>query len=62
MNYPDPCLTCKYDNGGSCNRYNKCHKWLIRYMYRQKQINAYAKKVLPAYYAHKQIETGSGGK
>lgn len=58
MNYPDPCLKCEKNNGGTCNRYNKCYKWLTRYMYRQKQINAYAKKVLPAYYAKKEGHNG----
>ena len=51
MSYPDPCLSCKYDIEGSCKRYKKCGSWLTRYRYRQKQINAYAKKVLPAYYS-----------
>ena len=39
--YPDPCLVC--DN--TC-RGCGCTKWRIRYLYRQKQINEYAKKIL----------------
>lgn len=38
MNYPSPCEKCPRD--GSCGG---CLKWEIRYRYRQKQINAYAK-------------------
>lgn len=45
-NYPSPCKKCKKK---SCN-YTTCQPWLTRYRYRQKQINAYAKKVLPDYY------------
>ena len=54
MNYPDPCLTCEHNNCGSCSRYIKCQKWLTRYRYRQRQINAFAKRVLPAYYAQQE--------
>ena len=39
MNYPSPCDTC--DKGYGCPG---CKKWEIRYRYRQKQINAYAKQ------------------
>ena len=46
-NYPDPCVKCKKKD--NCTRYMSCHKWLTRYRYRQKQINGYAKKVLPDY-------------
>lgn len=38
--YPDPCETCPREQcvaGG-------CLAWKIRYLYRQKQINAWAKK------------------
>ena len=38
MNYPSPCEKCHRD--GTCGG---CLKWEIRYRYRQKQINAYAK-------------------
>ena len=55
MNYPSPCDECKEKD--YCKRYRKCQRWLTRYRYRQKQINAYAKKVLPAYYA----SIGKGG-
>lgn len=55
MNYPDPCLNCEKNNeGNSCGRYRHCDKWIARYRYRQRQINAYAEKVLPAYYAKKK--------
>ena len=47
-NYPNPCAKC--DQNLNCTRYRVCQAWLTRYYYRQKQINAYAKKVLPAYY------------
>lgn len=51
-NYPDPCKGCKREN--SCNYYQKCQKWRTRYLYRQKQINAYAKRVLPDYEERQQ--------
>ena len=41
MNYPNPCDTCSH-----CVDKRGCEKWLIRYRYRQKQINAYAKKLM----------------
>lgn len=56
MSYPDPCLACINNINGSCQLYKRCPKWLTRYRYRQKQINAYAKKVLPAYNAKKEDE------
>ena len=37
--YPDPCEACEREK-----RCNGCEPWRIRYLYRQKQINAYAKK------------------
>ena len=45
--YPSPCAKCK-DNE-TCTRYRTCKPWRTRYLYRQKQINAYAKKHLPDY-------------
>ncbi len=55
--YPNPCDKCeKKDN---CKHFKNCNAWLTRYRYRQKQINAYAKKVLPAYYA--SLEKGGDG-
>ena len=39
-NYPSPCDTCS-----QCTASNGCEAWRIRYLYRQKQINAYAKKI-----------------
>ena len=59
--YPSPCLKCEHDNNGTCDRYKSCEKWLTRYRYRQKQINAYAKKILPAYYATRDKEANEGG-
>lgn len=38
--YPSPCDGCQRP----CN-YTTCPDWLIRYRYRQKQINGYAKKL-----------------
>ena len=46
-NYPNPCDKCHKKN--TCTRYYNCQPWLTRYRYRQQQINAYAKKVLPDY-------------
>lgn len=37
-NYPDPCLACERT---SCPK--NCLAWKTRYLYRQAQINAYAK-------------------
>lgn len=39
MNYPNPCDTCDKNYGCS-----GCDDWKKRYRYRQKQINAFAKK------------------
>ena len=41
--YPDPCVGCtqRCNSGGI-----GCEKWRIRYLYRQKQINSYARKML----------------
>ena len=39
MNYPSPCDSCE----NPCN--SGCADWRIRYLYRQKQINAYARKL-----------------
>lgn len=58
--YPSPCDKCPRNNTPNCH-YTKCEPWLIRYRYGQKQINAYAKKVLPAYYASLQKGGGCGG-
>ena len=41
MAYPSPCDTCKEAN---CKGVH-CDRWRIRYLYRQKQINGYAKKI-----------------
>lgn len=40
MSYPSPCIKC---TKATCQEKN-CDAWRIRYLYRQKQINAYAKK------------------
>ena len=47
-NYPSPCEKCPCEK--TCHRYQSCQAWKTRYLYRQNQINAYAKKVLPGYY------------
>ena len=39
--YPSPCLRCTRER---C-REKECVPWKIRYLYRQKQINAYAKQL-----------------
>ena len=52
MKYPSPCEKCEQNE--NCTRYRTCQPWLTRYLYRQKQINAYAKKALPVYYASLQ--------
>lgn len=49
--YPSPCDTCeKADN---CKITYGCVDWQIRYRYRQKQINAYAKKKKQEYFSEK---------
>ena len=50
----DHCPTCEKNVNGSCKSYKNCQKWLTRYRYRQRQINAYAKRVLPVYYAQQE--------
>lgn len=37
--YPSPCDSCTQTCTGK-----SCDRWRIRYLYRQKQINAYARK------------------
>ena len=49
MNYPSPCDKCK--DKDCCHNFRRCQPWVTRYKYKQKRINAYAKKVLPDYYA-----------
>ena len=39
--YPNPCDTCEEEP--TCQKRYGCADWLIRYRYRQKQINAYGK-------------------
>lgn len=39
--YPSPCDSCEKNN----TRCIGCEDWKIRYRYRQKQINAFAKKL-----------------
>ena len=59
-NYPSPCDKCKDNNNGSCPHYRKCAKWLTRYRYRQAQINAYARKVLPGFYERQKVGANNG--
>lgn len=40
-NYPSPCEKC---TAKICQG-TRCEPWKIRYLYRQKQINAYARKI-----------------
>lgn len=42
MSYPSPCEKC-----AKCTTPNGCSAWRTRYRYRQKQINAYARKITP---------------
>ncbi len=42
--YPSPCDSCPHDGRKSCKG-TRCEPWRIRYLYRQKQINAYARKI-----------------
>ncbi|MBO4938885.1 MAG: hypothetical protein J6C98_07800 [Oscillospiraceae bacterium] len=42
MSYPDPCNVC---TKARCVT-NGCVDWRIRYLFRQKQINLYARKLL----------------
>lgn len=51
-NYPNPCDKC--ERSENCTRYKDCQPWKARYLYRQKQINAYAKKHLPDYEERKR--------
>ena len=48
-NFTSPCVGCKHEE--KCNRFDKCKRWKEQYFFRQKLINAYAERVLPAYYA-----------
>lgn len=43
-NYPNPCDSCKKPDG--CSGGYGCQAWRIRYRYRQKQINAYGRKLM----------------
>lgn len=42
--YPSPCDSCPSRNGPCPGK--DCDRWQIRYRYRQKQINAYAKQLV----------------
>ena len=42
--YPSPCDSCQMPEG-DC-RGKTCERWQIRYRYRQKRINAYAKRLV----------------
>ena len=44
-NYPSPCEKCSKNNNGSCSHFRTCGSWLMRYRYRQRQINAYAERI-----------------
>lgn len=41
MKYPNPCDTCI-----RCVNLRGCDRWLTRYRYRQKQINAFAEQLM----------------
>lgn len=42
-NYLNPCDSC--EKAEDCRLGYGCDRWKIRYLYRQKQINAYARKL-----------------
>ena len=42
--YPNPCDICQ--KGNICTMRYGCEEWRIRYLYRQKQINAYSRKLM----------------
>lgn len=46
--YPSPCDKCDKKIKDSCDKFRRCEPWLTRYRYRQKQINAYARKLQEA--------------
>lgn len=48
QSYPSPCETC--EKAESCKMGYGCADWQIRYRYRQKQINAYARKQREEYF------------
>ena len=48
--YPDPCEGCEHTK-----KCSGCGPWKIRYLYRQKQINAYAKKQREKYFSSRWV-------
>ena len=60
MNEKNPCENCPKDNTNKCN-YKCCKPWRTRYLKKQERINAYARKVLPAYYASLEKGGDVGG-
>lgn len=42
--YPSPCINCNVPEAACPGK--SCNRWQIRYRYRQKQINAYAKRIV----------------
>lgn len=44
MNYPNPCYACEKADSSRCSGVS-CGRWRMRYLCRQKQINAYARKI-----------------
>lgn len=57
-NLKNPCTKCPKEGTKKCD-YRQCGRWLRYYNHRQSLINAYALKVLPAYYA--SLEKGGDG-
>lgn len=51
--YPSPCDTCAVADTG-CSGKN-CQPWRIRYLYRQKQINAFARKLATGTTVHSKF-------
>lgn len=48
--YPNPCDACAV-----CTNTIGCEAWRIRFRYRQKQINAYARKIAPPKQENRQV-------
>lgn len=51
--YPNPCETCELEP--TCRMGYGCQAWQIRYKYRQKQVNAYAKKARQEYFSSRFV-------
>lgn len=59
MSNVNPFDNCGKNIGESCSNYQSCEAWKNQYFERQNRINAYAEKVLPAYYAQQEKEAAN---